>query len=121
VETDLLDNEYFKTIIHSLLSRNRRVHGTDESGVRSLFTLFCFLLPERLRAAFIYRYACDQCRTSFVIGFSPFFAIYGYDIKPIETEEPLRTEGMLPTAKKDTFISKLKNIPKMAQIMIAAA
>jgi hypothetical protein len=60
-------------------------------------------------------------RTSFVTGFSPFFAIYGYDIKPIEIEEPLRIKGITPIAKGEAFISKLKNVIKMAQIIITAA
>jgi hypothetical protein len=60
-------------------------------------------------------------RISFVIGFSPFFATYGYDIKPIKTEEPLKTKGITPIAKGEAFIFKLKNVTKMAQIMMAAA
>jgi hypothetical protein len=60
-------------------------------------------------------------RTSSVTGFSPFFATHGYDIKPIETKELLRTKGITPITKKEAFISKLKNITKMAQIIIAAA
>jgi hypothetical protein len=53
-------------------------------------------------------------RILFVIGFSSFFATYGYDIKPIKTEEPLKTKGITPTAKIEAFISKLKNITEMA-------
>jgi hypothetical protein len=60
-------------------------------------------------------------RTSFVIGFSPFFATHGYNIKLIETKEPLKTKGITFIAKKEAFISKLKNITEMAQIMMAAA
>jgi hypothetical protein len=53
-------------------------------------------------------------RTSFVTRFSPFFATHNYDIEPIKTEEPLRTEGISPTAKEGAFISKLKNVTKVA-------
>jgi hypothetical protein len=60
-------------------------------------------------------------RTSSVTGFSPFFATHSYDIKPIKTKEPLKIKGITPIAKKKAFISKLKNVTKMAQIMIAAA
>jgi hypothetical protein len=60
-------------------------------------------------------------RTSSVTGFSPFFAIHGYDIKPIETEKPLKTKSITPTAKKEAFISRLKNVTKMAQTIMAAA
>jgi hypothetical protein len=60
-------------------------------------------------------------RISSVTGFSPFFATHGYDIKPIETKEPLKTKGIIPIAKKEAFISKLKNVTEMAQIMMAAA
>jgi hypothetical protein len=56
IKTNLLDNEDFKTIIHSLPPRNGRIHGADESKAKSLFTLFCFILPERLRTAFTYYY-----------------------------------------------------------------
>jgi hypothetical protein len=121
VETNLLDNEDFKTIIHSLPSRNGRIHGADELRARSLFTLFCFILSERLGTAFTHCYAQINSRTSSVTGFSPFFATHGYDIEPIETEEPLRTKGIIPIAKEEAFIFKLKNVTKMAQIMMAAA
>jgi hypothetical protein len=47
-------------------------------------------------------------RTSFVTGFSPFFAIHGYNIKPIKTEESLKTKGIILIAKEEAFISKLK-------------
>jgi hypothetical protein len=57
MKTNLLDNEDFKMIIHSFLSRNGRIHGADELKARSLFMLFCFILPERLGTAFIYCYA----------------------------------------------------------------
>jgi hypothetical protein len=60
-------------------------------------------------------------RTSSVIRFSPFFATHGYDIKPIEIEEPLRTKGIIPTAKGEAFISKLKDVIEMAQTIMAAA
>jgi hypothetical protein len=60
METNLLDNEDFKTIIYSLLFRNGRVYRTDELGAGSLFTLFYFILPERLETAFIYCYARNQ-------------------------------------------------------------
>jgi hypothetical protein len=59
-------------------------------------------------------------RISFVIRFSPFFATHGYDIKLIKTEEPLKTKNITPTAKKEAFIFKLKDVTKMAQIIIAA-
>jgi hypothetical protein len=59
-------------------------------------------------------------RISFVTGFSPFFATHGYDIKPIETKELLKTKGTIPIAKKEAFISKLKNVTKMAQTIMAA-
>jgi hypothetical protein len=60
-------------------------------------------------------------RISSVTRFSPFFATHGYDIKLIETKKPLKTKGIIPIAKKEAFISKLKNVTKMAQIIIAAA
>jgi hypothetical protein len=60
-------------------------------------------------------------RTSSVTGFSPFFAIYGYNIEPIETKEPLKTKGITPIVKEEAFISKLKDVTKMAQTMMAAA
>jgi hypothetical protein len=60
-------------------------------------------------------------RISSVIGFSPFFATHGYDIKPIKTEEPLRIKGITFTAKREAFISKLKDVIKMAQTIMAAA
>jgi hypothetical protein len=56
-----------------------------------------------------------------VIGFSPFFATYGYNIKFIKTEEPLKTEDITLIAKKKAFISKLKDVTEMAQIIMAAA
>jgi hypothetical protein len=60
-------------------------------------------------------------RISSVTGFSPFFATHGYDIKPIKTKKPLKTKGITPIAKREAFISKLKNVTKMAQTIIAAA
>jgi hypothetical protein len=60
-------------------------------------------------------------RTSSVIGFSPFFATYGYDIKPIKIEEPLRTKGIIFIAKGEAFIFKLKDVTEMAQTIMAAA
>jgi hypothetical protein len=59
-------------------------------------------------------------RISSVTGFSPFFATHGYDIKLIKIEEPLRTKGTIFIAKREAFIFKLKNVTKMAQIMMAA-
>jgi hypothetical protein len=47
-------------------------------------------------------------RISSVIKFSPFFAIYGYDIKSIKTKEPLKMKSIIPAAKKEAFIFKLK-------------
>jgi hypothetical protein len=52
-------------------------------------------------------------RISSVTKFSLFFATHSYDIKPIKTKEPLKTKGITPIAKKEAFISKLKNIIKM--------
>jgi hypothetical protein len=60
-------------------------------------------------------------RISFVTGFRLFFAIYGYNIEPIKIKEPLRTKGIIPITKGEAFISKLKNVTKIAQIMMAAA
>jgi hypothetical protein len=60
IKTNLLDNKDFKTIIHSLPPRNRRIHEADELRARSLFTLFCFILPKRLETAFTYYYARNQ-------------------------------------------------------------
>jgi hypothetical protein len=59
-------------------------------------------------------------RTSSVTEFSTFFATYGYNIKLIETKEPLKTEGKSFTAKKKPFISKSKDITEMAQTMIVS-
>jgi hypothetical protein len=53
-------------------------------------------------------------RISFVIEFSPFFATHDYDIKPIKTEKPLRIKGIIPIAKGEAFISKLKDVTEMA-------
>jgi 5'(3')-deoxyribonucleotidase len=61
--------------------------------------------------------AINSC-ISFVTGFSPFFAIHGYDIKVIKTKELLKTKGIIPIAKKETFIFKLKNVIKMAQTIM---
>jgi transposase InsO family protein len=60
-------------------------------------------------------------RISSVTGFSPFFATYGYNIEPIKTEKSLKTKGTTPIAKEEAFISKLKDVIKMAQTIIAAA
>jgi hypothetical protein len=60
-------------------------------------------------------------RISSVIGFSLFFAIHGYNIKPIKMEESLKTKCIILTAKGEAFIFKLKNVTKMAQIIMAAA
>jgi hypothetical protein len=60
-------------------------------------------------------------RTSSVTGFSPFFAIHGYDIKLIEIKESLKTKGIIFITKEKAFISKLKNVTKMAQTIMAAA
>ena len=60
-------------------------------------------------------------RPSSVTGMSPFFATHGYNIEPIEVEEPLRTEGKTPIAQGEALISKLKEATEVAQTMIAAA
>lgn len=60
-------------------------------------------------------------RTSSVTGFSPFFATHGYNIEPIEVDEPLRTNGKTPIAKGETFIQRLRETTEMAQTMIGAA
>jgi len=60
-------------------------------------------------------------RISSVIGTSPFFVTYDYNIDPIKIEELLRIESSIPIAKGETFISKLKNATEIAQIIIAAA
>jgi transposase InsO family protein len=60
-------------------------------------------------------------RTSSVTGMSPFFATHGYNIEPIEVEEPLRTEGKTPVARGEALISKLKEATEVAQTMMAAA
>jgi hypothetical protein len=60
-------------------------------------------------------------RTSSVTGFSPFFVTHDYNIKPIKTEKLLKTKGITLTAKEEAFISKLKNITEIAQIIMAAA
>jgi hypothetical protein len=58
-------------------------------------------------------------RISFVIKFSSFFATHNYDIKPIKMEESLKTKSIIPTARKKAFISKLKDITEMAQVIMA--
>jgi hypothetical protein len=116
----LLYNEDFKTIIHSLPPRNERVHKTDESKAKSLFTLFCFILPNNWEQLLFIATLAINGRTSFIIGFSSFFATHGYNIKPIEMKESLKTKGIILTAKKKAFISKLKNVTKMAQTIITA-
>ena len=60
-------------------------------------------------------------RPSSVTGMSPFFATHGYNIEPIEVEEPLRTEGKTPITQGEALISKLKEATEVAQIIIAAA
>jgi transposase InsO family protein len=60
-------------------------------------------------------------RTSSVTGMSPFFATHGYNIEPIEIEEPLRAEGKTPVARGEALISKLREATEVAQTMIAAA
>jgi hypothetical protein len=60
-------------------------------------------------------------RTSSVTGFSPFFATYGYDIKPIKIEKSLKTKGIIPIAKREAFIFKLKDVIEMAQIIMVIA
>jgi len=60
-------------------------------------------------------------RTSLVTGISPFFATHGYDVNPIEIDEPLRTKGESPMAKGEAFLAKLREATEMAQTTIAIA
>jgi hypothetical protein len=48
--------------------------------------------------------------TSSITEFSLFFATHGYDIELIKTKELLKTKSIIPTAKKEAFISKLKKL-----------
>lgn len=60
-------------------------------------------------------------RTSSVTGMSPFFATHGYDVEPIQVEEPLRPYGKTPIAKGEALISRLREATEVAQTMMAAA
>jgi hypothetical protein len=56
-----------------------------------------------------------------ITGISPFFTTHSYNIKPIKIKEPLRAEGKTPVTQAEVLISKLREVIKVAQIMIAAA
>ena len=53
-------------------------------------------------------------RISLVISISPFFAIYGYDVSPIEINELLKIKGESPIAKGEAFLAKLREATKIA-------
>ena len=53
-------------------------------------------------------------RTSLVTRISPFSAIHGYDVSPIEINELLKTKGESPVAKGEAFLAKLREATKIA-------
>lgn len=60
-------------------------------------------------------------RTSSVTGMSPFFATHGYNIEPIQVEEPLRDQGKSPVARGEALIHRLQEATEMAQTLMAVA
>jgi hypothetical protein len=51
-------------------------------------------------------------RISSVIGFSPFFATYSYNIKLIKTEESLKIKNITLIAKKKSVYIQIKKYNK---------
>jgi hypothetical protein len=121
METNLLDNKDFKTIIHSLLPETDGFIERMNQELKAYLRYFVSYYQDDWEQFLFIATLAINGRISSVTGFSSFFAIYGYDIKLIETEKSLKTKNIISTARKEAFIFKLKTVTKIAQIMIAAA
>ena len=66
--------------------------------------------------------AINNC-TAILIGISPFFAIHGYYIDPININDniDLYTSGSSPIAKAEAFVAQLKEASDIVQALIASA
>jgi predicted aspartyl protease len=62
-------------------------------------------------------------RTATSTGMSPFFVTHGYNVDPIEIDEPLRTisTSRSPIERGEAFVSRLREASDMAQALIALA
>lgn len=60
-------------------------------------------------------------RTATSTGLSPFFATHGYNINPIDIDEPLRESDESPIARGERFVARLQQASDFAQAAIASA